>query len=88
VGGVHRLWVKDNGVGFDSTKGDQVFAAFRRMHRGDQFEGNGVGLAIVQRIASKHNGTVKAESAPDQGATITIELPVEVNDAAPVAKAS
>ena len=72
----HLIWVKDNGVGFDSNKSDQVFTAFKRLHRTDQFEGTGVGLAIVQRIVSKHGGRAYAESEPGKGTTITLSLPV------------
>lgn len=71
----HRLWVKDNGVGFDNSGSKLVFAAFKRMHRTDQFEGNGVGLAIVQRIVNKHGGEVWAESRPGQGTTIQVRIP-------------
>ncbi|MCB0780917.1 MAG: response regulator [Flavobacteriales bacterium] len=69
------LWVKDNGVGFDGERSEQVFGAFKRLHRSDQFEGSGVGLAIVNRIVRKHGGQVWAESAPGQGACIHVELP-------------
>jgi signal transduction histidine kinase len=72
----HLLWVKDNGVGFDGNHSDQVFGAFKRMHRTDQFEGTGVGLAIVQRIVTKHGGRAYAESEPGKGTIITISLPV------------
>ncbi len=72
----HLLWVKDNGVGFDGSRSDQVFGAFKRMHRSDQFEGTGVGLAIVQRIVLKHGGHAYAESEPGRGTTVTISLPV------------
>lgn len=72
----HLLWVKDNGVGFDGSRSDQIFGAFKRMHRSDQFEGTGVGLAIVQRIVLKHGGRAYAESEPGKGTTVTIGLPV------------
>ncbi len=71
-GGVLR--VRDNGVGFDSTGTKAVFGAFKRMHRVDQFEGSGIGLAIVQRIVNKHGGEVWAESAVGRGTTINLRL--------------
>jgi len=77
TGDDHLLWVKDNGVGFDSARADQVFGVFKRLHRNDQFEGTGVGLAIVQRILQKHGGTCWAESPPDQGATFYLKFPKE-----------
>jgi signal transduction histidine kinase len=70
-----HLWVMDNGVGFDAKHKDQVFGVFKRLHTADQFEGTGVGLAIVHRIVTKHGGEVRADSAPGAGATIHISLP-------------
>lgn len=70
-----RFWVRDNGVGFDSTGSKAVFGAFKRMHRADQFEGSGIGLAIVQRVINKHGGEVWADSALGKGTTITVQLP-------------
>lgn len=82
------LWVKDNGVGFDGTKGDQAFAAFKRLHRNDQFEGTGVGLAIVQRIIQKHGGSAGIESQPGVGTTITLRLPKVGQDGGRLSMAS
>ncbi|MBK6752381.1 MAG: PAS domain S-box protein [Flavobacteriales bacterium] len=70
-----RFWVRDNGVGFDSTGSKAVFGAFKRMHRADQFEGSGIGLAIVQRVINKHGGDVWADSTVGKGTTITVQLP-------------
>ncbi|MFT3885675.1 MAG: response regulator [Flavobacteriales bacterium] len=76
--GEHQvIWVKDNGVGFDSQKGDQVFGVFKRLHRADQFEGTGIGLAIVQRIMQKHAGSCWAEGSPGNGATLYLRFPSE-----------
>lgn len=69
------ITVQDNGVGFDPQHKDQAFGIFKRLHKAEQFEGSGVGLAIVQRIVAKHNGEVWAESAVDQGTTIHVALP-------------
>jgi PAS domain S-box-containing protein len=69
------LFVKDNGVGFDTKQQEQVFLVFKRLHTQDQFEGSGVGLAIVKRVVSKHGGEVWAESAPGLGTTINVVLP-------------
>ena len=68
------LRVQDNGVGFDSTGAKAVFGAFKRMHRADQFEGSGIGLAIVQRIVNKHGGEVRAESTVGKGTTIHLRM--------------
>ena len=69
--------VSDNGIGFDEKYLDKIFAIFQRLHGRSQYEGNGIGLAVCQKIAERHHGHITARSKPGEGTTFLVVLPMK-----------
>jgi signal transduction histidine kinase len=69
------LWIQDNGIGFDANQKEKLFGLFERLHNDQEYEGTGVGLAIVKMVADKHGGRVWAESSPGKGSTFFLAFP-------------
>ena len=73
--GYYRLFVEDNGIGFDQQYASQIFEMFRRLHGTAEYKGTGIGLALCKRIAEKHQGFISARSKENEGTLVTISVP-------------
>jgi len=71
----YRIYVKDNGMGFESQYSDDIFIVFKRLHSYHEIEGTGIGLSICKKIMEQHNGSIKATSEVDRGATFIVGIP-------------
>ena len=76
-----RVQVADNGIGFDARYAERIFGIFQRLHGRSEYEGTGVGLAIVRKIAERHGGSITAQGTPDAGATFAVVLPTRQAEA-------
>ncbi len=72
-----RIFVEDNGIGFDEKYLDRVFSLFQRLHGRSEYEGSGMGLAICRRVVERHRGSITARSKPGDGSTFIVTLPAE-----------
>lgn len=72
-----KISIEDNGIGFDEKYLDRIFTIFQRLHSRSEYEGTGVGLAVVRRIAERHGGSISAESRQNIGSTFHIHLPIQ-----------
>jgi signal transduction histidine kinase len=74
-----RIYVKDNGIGFDQRYAEQIFEMFKRLHSQDEYEGTGIGLALCKQIVEKHKGYINATSRINEGSTFIVSLPVSAD---------
>jgi two-component system, LuxR family, sensor kinase FixL len=71
-----RIWVKDNGIGFEQQYAGKIFNIFQRLHANDEYEGTGIGLAICRKVVERHGGKITAASELGKGATFEVALPL------------
>lgn len=72
-----RIYVEDNGIGFEQKYAEDIFGMFRRLHNNGEFEGTGIGLALCKKIVEQHQGFISARSLVDQGSTFIISFPIK-----------
>jgi signal transduction histidine kinase len=75
-----EIKIKDNGIGLEPVFAEKIFNAFERLHSKDEFEGNGLGLALCRKIAKRHNGAIRATGEKNNGAEFTVTLPIRQAD--------
>jgi light-regulated signal transduction histidine kinase (bacteriophytochrome) len=76
---MNTYFVKDKGIGFDMQYSNKLFKPFQRLHRDDEYEGTGTGLAFVKRIILKHSGSVWVQSSPNEGSTFYFSIPKKIH---------
>jgi light-regulated signal transduction histidine kinase (bacteriophytochrome) len=73
-----RIYIEDNGIGFDQKYAEEIFGMFKRLHHNTEFEGTGIGLALCKKIVEQHKGYISARSKINEGSTFIISIPVEM----------
>ena len=72
-----RIYIQDNGIGFDQKYAEEIFGMFKRLHHNSEFQGTGIGLALCKKIVEQHKGFISARSKINEGSTFIISLPVQ-----------
>jgi signal transduction histidine kinase len=75
-----RIFIEDNGIGFEQKYSEQIFEMFKRLHHHNEYEGTGVGLTLCKKIVEEHNGYIAAKSKPGKGSTFIITFPFQQED--------
>ncbi len=75
-----RIYIEDNGIGFEQKYSEQIFEMFKRLHNQNEYKGTGIGLALCKKIVEQHNGFISAKSIPGTGSTFIVSLPLAVNN--------
>ncbi len=79
-----RIFIEDNGIGFDQKYAEEIFGMFKRLHHNTEFEGTGIGLALCKKIVEQHKGYISARSKINEGSTFIVSLPLNVPQSVPV----
>ncbi|MDQ2656848.1 MAG: response regulator [Bacteroidota bacterium] len=75
-----RIYIQDNGIGFDQKYAEEIFGMFKRLHHNSEFQGTGIGLALCKKIVEQHHGYISARSKINEGSTFIISLPLQFQD--------
>jgi light-regulated signal transduction histidine kinase (bacteriophytochrome) len=71
-----RIFVEDNGIGFDQKYAEDIFGMFKRLHHESEFSGTGIGLALCKKIVEQHHGVISAQSIVNEGSKFIVSLPL------------
>lgn len=75
-----RIFIQDNGIGFDQKYAEEIFGMFKRLHHNSEFQGTGIGLALCKKIVEQHKGYISARSKPNEGSTFIVSLPLQARE--------
>lgn len=82
-----RIFIEDNGIGFDQKYAEEIFGMFKRLHHNSEFEGTGIGLALCKKIVEQHRGFISARSKVNEGSTFIVSIPLQLPEVTPVLRA-